>query len=58
MSPWQVPQELLDMLDKDAGKRHSREGPVVASLARILTRHEEMLLEEVEDHPERFVWNG
>lgn len=41
-----VPAELAWMLDEDAGKRHSATGPVLASLARILTRHEQMVREQ------------
>jgi hypothetical protein len=37
-----IPQELVDMLDQHAGKHHSRQGPVLASLAQILTRYGEM----------------
>lgn len=37
-----IPQELLDILDERAGKRHSREGSVVRCLAEILTRYDEM----------------
>lgn len=43
MSPEEVPQELIDMMDEAAGRQHSRSGSVVATLARILTRHEEMM---------------
>jgi hypothetical protein len=41
-----IPQELVDMLDQDAGKQHGRQGPVLASLARILTRYDEMRTNE------------
>jgi hypothetical protein len=37
-----IPQELVDMLDSDAGKEHSREGRVLTSLTRILTRYDEI----------------
>lgn len=38
----EIPQELVDMLDHDAGRQHNRQGSVLASLARILTRYDEM----------------
>lgn len=38
----EVPQELIDILDRRAGKRHSRNGPVVSCLAEILTAYDEM----------------
>lgn len=37
-----IPQELVDIVDRDAGKQHSRSGSVLASLARVLTRYDEM----------------
>jgi hypothetical protein len=37
-----IPAELRAMLDADAGRAHSADGPVLASLARILTRHDEI----------------
>ena len=40
MSPEEIPQELVDILDKMAGKQHSREGKVINCLAEILTRYE------------------
>jgi hypothetical protein len=43
MAPDEIPQELIDILDKAAGKEHSRQGRVVACLAEILTRYEKML---------------
>lgn len=42
MTPEEIPQELLDILDRAAGRRHSREGSVVRCLAAILTRYEEL----------------
>jgi len=42
MTSDEVPQELIDILDKAAGKTHSRTGQVVTCLAEILTRYEEM----------------
>jgi len=38
----EVPQELIDILDKRAGKTHSRTGVVVECLAEILTRYDEI----------------
>lgn len=40
MTPSEVPQELIDILDRNAGKVHSRTGSVVRTLAEILTRYE------------------
>ncbi len=45
MSPEEIPQELVDILDRRAGKVHSRTGPVLSALAEILTRFEEQLHE-------------
>lgn len=45
--PPPVPPELARMLDEDAGKTHSATGTVMASLARILARHEQMVRERV-----------
>lgn len=42
----EVPAELVRMLDEDASKVHSADGPVLASLARILERHEQMVREQ------------
>jgi hypothetical protein len=42
MLPAEVPQELIDMLDEDAGLLHSVNGRVITSLARILTRYDEI----------------
>ena len=42
MKPEEVPQELLEILDLRAGKKHGRTGPVVACLAEILARYAEM----------------
>lgn len=38
----EIPQSLIDILDRRAGKRHSRTGPVLACLAEILTHYEGM----------------
>jgi len=42
VKPSEIPSELLDILDEAAGKKHSREGRVVQTLAKILTRYEEL----------------
>lgn len=42
MTPDEIPQELIDILDKAAGKQHSRTGSVVTCLAEILTRYDQM----------------
>jgi hypothetical protein len=38
----EIPQRLVDILDKRAGKVHSRQGPVLAALAEILTEYKEV----------------
>lgn len=40
MTPEEIPQHLVDILDQRAGKTHSRGGPVLAALAEILTAAE------------------
>jgi len=42
MSPEDIPQELIDILDERAGKKHSRNGTVVKTLAEILEKYEEL----------------
>jgi hypothetical protein len=42
VTPEEIPGELLDILDRAAGKVHRRSGPVVATLAEILTRYDEL----------------
>jgi hypothetical protein len=42
VTPDQIPQELVDILNADAGKEHGREGRVLATLAKILTRYDAM----------------
>lgn len=42
MTPEEIPQELIDILDERAGKAHSLAGPVVAALAEILTRYQQI----------------
>jgi len=36
----EIPQKLIDILDRMAGKKHSREGSVVKCLAEILTEYD------------------
>lgn len=38
----EIPQELIDILDERAGKKHSKTGSVLKTLAEILTRYEEI----------------
>lgn len=38
----EIPQELIDLLDERAGKKHSKTGSVLKTLAEILTRYEEL----------------
>lgn len=45
MTPEEIPQPLLDILDRRAGKVHARTGRVVGTLAEILTRYEQLLAE-------------
>jgi hypothetical protein len=42
VTPEEIPPELVGMLDADAGKTHSATGRVLTSLARILTRYDEI----------------
>lgn len=42
LTPAEIPQDLIDILDARAGKAHNRTGPVVAALAEVLTRWEEI----------------
>lgn len=48
-----IPAELVQMLDEDAGKSHSITGRVLASLARILARHDLMVREQLLAEQER-----
>lgn len=41
--PDEIPQELVDILDERAGKKHSRAGIVLLTLAEILTKYDELL---------------
>lgn len=40
--PEDIPQELIDIIDERAGKKHSREGRVLTTLAEILTKYDEL----------------
>ncbi len=40
MTPREIPQELVDLLDERAGRRHGREGRALTTLADILTRYD------------------
>lgn len=43
MEPNEIPHKLIDILDKRAGKKHSRDGSVVNTLAEILTAYQEII---------------
>lgn len=47
MKTSEIPQELIDILDERAGKKHSREGRVLTTLAEILTKYDEIKNESV-----------
>lgn len=55
MTPEEIPQELVDLLNQHAGKIHSRTGPVLQSLAIILTRFKEIILAEQKTQEITFV---
>jgi hypothetical protein len=38
----EIPQEIIDILDEAAGKKHSKEGNVLNTLAKILTKYDEL----------------
>lgn len=42
MTVYDIPQELVDMLNADVGHEHKRQGRVLASFARLLTRWEQI----------------
>jgi hypothetical protein len=44
-------QELVDILNKKAGKEHSRTGAVLTTLAEILTRYEQIRIPEEPINP-------
>lgn len=43
----EIPQEIIDILDERAGKKHSRTGSVIQCLAEILTKWEELKRDQV-----------
>jgi hypothetical protein len=43
MTAEEIPQELIDILDKAAGRKHSRTGSVISCLAEILTKYQEII---------------
>lgn len=47
-----IPQELIDILDDRAGKKHSRSGSVVSCLAEILTKWEDIKRDQVSNRLE------
>lgn len=47
MPPEEIPPELVALLDERAGKRHSADGPVLAALAEILTRYDQIRAERL-----------
>jgi hypothetical protein len=47
VTPEEVPAELIELLDLRAGRTHSRTGSVVAALAEILTRYDELRCEHL-----------
>jgi DNA-binding XRE family transcriptional regulator len=49
MTPEEVPQELIAILDRAAGRQHSRTGPAVACLAEILTATQPVIIREPGD---------
>ena len=53
MNASEIPDRLMEILDRRAGKRHSRQGPVARCLAEILTEYEQMLNSKTEDQEER-----
>jgi hypothetical protein len=42
MTGFDIPQELVDMLNTAVGHEHKRQGKVLGCLADILSRYEEM----------------
>lgn len=43
MLPSEIPQEHVDIVNEASGREHTRDGSVLATLARVLTRHEELV---------------
>ena len=42
MTPQEIPQRIIDILDRHAGKKHGRNGRVVAAAAEMLTEYERL----------------
>lgn len=42
MTPEEIPQELVDLVDRRAGRAHTPDGAVLSTLAEVLTRFEEL----------------
>jgi hypothetical protein len=49
VTPDEVPRQLIDILDRRAGRKHSRDGVVVTTLAEILTRYDELRAPSIVD---------
>jgi hypothetical protein len=45
----EIPQEIIDFLDRKAGKKHSSEGIVLETLAEILTIYDFLKELEIKD---------
>lgn len=43
MTGEEIPQQLLDIVDRRAGRKHSRDGVVASTLAEVLTAYRAML---------------
>lgn len=50
MTPDEIPDELIEILDRRAGKKHSRTGRVLNTLAEILTRYEQLRSTPTDDN--------
>jgi len=51
MRPEEVPEELIEILDRRAGKAHSRFGSAVSALAEILTRYDQLRTTPDDNNP-------
>lgn len=49
MQAREIPQELVDIVDEAAGRKHSRDGIVLETLARVLTRYDELIGERIRE---------
>jgi hypothetical protein len=43
----ETPAELVTILDTAAGRQHSADGGVLTALAKILTRHRQLVLADI-----------